>query len=31
MYRRALAITEKALGPNHPRTATLLNNLAGLL
>ena len=30
-YRRALAIREKALGPEHPDTATSLNNLAGLL
>jgi tetratricopeptide (TPR) repeat protein len=27
-YQRALAICEKALGPNHPDTATSLNNLA---
>jgi len=26
----ALAIKEKALGPDHPSTATSLNNLAGL-
>ena len=25
-----MAITEKALGPEHPTTATRLNNLAGL-
>ena len=31
LLRRALAITEKALGPDHPNTATSLNNLAGLL
>ena len=31
MYRRALAIREKALGPDHPDTATSLNNLALLL
>ena len=30
-YRRALAINEAALGPNHPEVATNLNNLAGLL
>ena len=30
LYRRALAIHEKALGPEHPDTATSLNNLAGL-
>ena len=27
---RALAITEKVLGPEHPRTATALHNLADL-
>ena len=31
MYRRALAITEKALGPDHPTVAIRLNNLAELL
>src|SRR5258708_6353938 len=31
LYRRALAINEKALGPNHPDLATGLNNLATLL
>ena len=31
LYRRALAITEKSLGPDHPNVATALNNLAGLL
>ena len=30
LYQRALAIREKALGPDHPSTATSLNNLAGL-
>ena len=30
LYQRALAISEKALGPEHPDTATALNNLAGL-
>jgi tetratricopeptide (TPR) repeat protein len=30
-YERALAIREKVLGPEHPDTATSLNNLAGLL
>ena len=30
LYRRALAIREKALGPDHPDTATSLNDLAGL-
>ncbi len=28
LYKRSLAIVEKALGPNHPRVATGLNNLA---
>ncbi len=31
LYQRALAITEKALGPEHPDTAASLNNLASLL
>jgi len=31
LYRRALAIWEKALGPEHPSVATGLNNLAVLL
>jgi tetratricopeptide (TPR) repeat protein len=31
LYERALAICEKVLGPDHPDTATSLNNLAGLL
>ena len=31
LFERALAITEKALGPEHPSTATCLSNLAGLL
>ena len=30
-YRRALAIDEKAFGPDHPDVATALNNLAALL
>ena len=30
LYRRALAIKEKALGPDHPDTALTLNNLAVL-
>lgn len=30
-YRRALAIQEKTLGPDHPTAATTLNNLAALL
>ena len=29
-YKRALAIREKALGPDHPDVATSLNNLAVL-
>jgi tetratricopeptide (TPR) repeat protein len=28
LYQRSLAIREKALGPEHPSTATSLNNLA---
>ena len=28
LYQRALQIVEKVLGPEHPRTATSLNNLA---
>jgi tetratricopeptide (TPR) repeat protein len=31
VMRRALAIGEKSLGPNHPDVATRLNNLAQLL
>ena len=31
LYRRALAIDEKSLGPEHPKVATNLNNLAELL
>ena len=31
LYERALAINEKALGPEHPQTALALNNLAHLL
>ena len=31
LYERALAMREEALGPDHPDTATSLNNLAGLL
>jgi tetratricopeptide (TPR) repeat protein/pimeloyl-ACP methyl ester carboxylesterase len=31
LYERALAIAEKTLGPEHPDTATSLNNLATLL
>jgi tetratricopeptide (TPR) repeat protein len=31
LYREALSINEKALGPEHPATATSLNNLAQLL
>jgi tetratricopeptide (TPR) repeat protein len=30
LFERALAIYEQVLGPNHPHTATSLNNLAGL-
>ena len=30
LHKRSLAITEKALGPDHPDVATSLNNLAGL-
>ncbi len=30
LLQRALAIREKALGPEHPRVATGLNNLASL-
>ena len=30
LFKRALAITEKSLGPDHPDVATFLNNLAGL-
>jgi len=28
LYKRSLAISEKALGKNHPDVATILNNLA---
>jgi len=31
LLRQALAIREKALGPDHPDVANSLNNLAGLL
>jgi len=31
LMRRALAIDEKSLGPDHPNVATRLNNLAQLL
>jgi hypothetical protein len=31
LYRRALAIDEKALGPDHPTTKTIRNNLDVLL
>jgi len=31
LYQRALAIREKALGPDHPDVATALENYAGLL
>jgi tetratricopeptide (TPR) repeat protein len=30
LYQRALAIKEKALGPDHPDVATALNNVAAL-
>ena len=30
LYKRSLAIREKALGPDHPDVATSLNNLAEL-
>ena len=30
LFQRALAIYEKSLGPDHPKTAIALNNLAGL-
>jgi hypothetical protein len=30
LYQQALQITRKALGPEHSRTATCLNNLAEL-
>ena len=30
LYKRALAIREKALGPDHPDVATSLDNLAAL-
>jgi tetratricopeptide (TPR) repeat protein len=30
LYKRALAIAEKALGPDHPNVGTTLNNLAEL-
>jgi len=31
LYKRSLAIDEKALGPNHPAVATDLENYAALL
>lgn len=31
LHRRALALTEQALGPDHPLTATNLNNLGEAL
>ncbi|CAN0516221.1 unnamed protein product [Laminaria digitata] len=31
LYKRSLAIYEKALGSEHPSVATSLNNLAGFL
>jgi tetratricopeptide (TPR) repeat protein len=30
LYKRSLAISEKALGPDHPRVAASLNTLASL-
>ena len=30
LYRRALAVTTRALGPEHPDVATLYHNLGGL-
>jgi hypothetical protein len=30
LFKRSLAIREKALGPDHPAVALLLNNLAAL-
>jgi tetratricopeptide (TPR) repeat protein len=30
LAEKAVALREKVLGPEHPRTATSLNNLAGL-
>ena len=30
LYQRALAIGEKALGPDHPHVATTLGNMAAL-
>ncbi len=30
LYKRARAIVEKALGPNHPHVATTLENMARL-
>jgi hypothetical protein len=30
LYKRALATTEKALGPDHPNVGTALNNLTNL-
>lgn len=31
LYARAMDIWERALGPDHPNTAAVLNNRAGLL
>ena len=31
LYKRAVAVWEKALGPDHPQVAAGLNNQAGLL
>ena len=30
LYKRSLAVVEKALGPDHPQVATSLNSLAAL-
>jgi tetratricopeptide (TPR) repeat protein len=30
LYKRSLAINEKALGPEHPKVATILENIAAL-
>ncbi len=31
LYERSLAIAEKALGPEHPNVATIMENYAALL
>ena len=30
LYKEAVEISKKALGPGHPNVATLLNNIAGI-